>query len=335
MATYTGNKYKMLELRHRAKELILWVMIALKSSHRQRPSSDKPLLIAMVDGEAYHGGLCDRFKGIISLYAYCKQHRLPFRIRYTFPCRLEEFLAPADYDWTLKEGEYSDNPRFCRVLYMRGEHYATRLLHLQVKKQIHFYTNRDLLPIINEEYCHEESGSHGYSWGELFRELFKPGKLLQERLDEIGREIGNDYDAAVFRFQNLLGDFKEYHYKPLTDKQEAERLVDKCIGYVQQLKASSPCKTLLVTSDSITFLHRVSQISGVYVIPGTLTHMDEAIRSTCPSAPLESHLKSLLDFYMISRARKIYRVGTSIMYPSQFPVYAAKVNNRPFESVTL
>lgn len=33
--------------------------------------------------------------------------------------------------------------------------------------------------------------------------------------------------------------------------------------------------------------------------------------------------------------KKIVRAGTSIMYPSQFPVYAAKIHNQPFESVTL
>lgn len=99
----------------------------------------------MVDGETFHGGLCDRFKGIISLYAYCKYRGLPFRIRYTYPFRLEDYLAPAAYDWTLREGEYTDNPLYSRILYMRGEHLAARLLTLNTRKQIHFYTNRDLL----------------------------------------------------------------------------------------------------------------------------------------------------------------------------------------------
>lgn len=335
MATYTGKKYKMLELRHRVKELMLWVKIAIKSPYMQRPSSEEPLLIAMVDGESFHGGLCDRFKGIISLYAYCKKHHYPFRIRYTFPFRLEDYLLPADYDWTLKEGEYTDHPRYCRVLYMRGEHYAKRLLNLHVKKQIHFYTNRDLLSRINEAYRNAESDDNGYDWGELFRELFRPGDVLQERLNCIAMQTGNDYDAAVFRFQNLLGDFKEYHFKALAEESEAESLLVQCLDYVQRLKTASPHRLLLVTSDSVTFLNRVSQISGVYVIPGTLTHMDSAKHSTGSSDSLEHHIKSFLDFYMVSNARKIYRVGTPIMYPSQFPVYAAKVNNRPFESVTI
>lgn len=46
-------------------------------------------------------------------------------------------------------------------------------------------------------------------------------------------------------------------------------------------------------------------------------------------------LKSGLDFYMLSEAQKIYRIGTPYMYPSEFPVYAAKVHGIPFESITI
>ena len=37
----------------------------------------------------------------------------------------------------------------------------------------------------------------------------------------------------------------------------------------------------------------------------------------------------------LSEARKIYRVGTSYMYPSEFPVYAAKVHHVPFENIII
>lgn len=335
MTTYTGYKYKLLELRHMAKEILLSAKIAMKSSHMQRPVSKEkePLCIAMVDGESFHGGMCDRFKGIISLYAYCKYVDLPFRIRYTFPFRLEDYLVPAQYDWTLKDGEYTDNPLYHRVLYMRGEHYARRLMYFYPTRQVHFYTNRDLLPWLRERFC--DNGVKGYDWGVLYRELFKPAPVLQQRIDNILGEIGGEYDAAVFRFQNLLGDFKEYHFKALQEKAEAQELLEKCLDYVKQKKESMPGKMLLVTSDSINFLRRVAQIDGVYVIPGTLSHMDCSKHGDAPANAADGYLKSFLDFYMISKARKVYRVGTPLMYNSEFPVYAAKINDRPFESVTI
>ena len=333
MATYYGRKYKMLELRHRLKELLLAARIALKSKELGKPVAGGPVYVAMIDGESCHGGMCDRFKGIISLYAYCKHRGLPFRIRYTYPFRLEDYLSPAAYDWTLRPGEYTDNPLYSRVLYMRGEHLATRLLKLKTtRRQIHYYSNRDCLAHVNEALARRSEDRYG--WGDLFCELFRPGTVLAGRIAAVKKELGGDYCAAVFRFQNLLGDFHEYHFKPLGDKDEAERLIGKCLDAVKALKAAHADNALLVTSDSVTFLNRVSQVEGVHIIPGTLVHIDGQ-KHGHPATPYETYLKSFLDFYVLTEARKIYRVGTSFMYPSEFPLYAAKVHNIPFEHIVI
>lgn len=332
MATYYGRKYKLLEWRHRVKEVFLAGRIALKSHALCRPTGLEPLYVAMVDGESFHGGMCDRFKGILSLYAYCKYHGFPFRIRYTYPFKLEDYLSPAAYDWTLREGEYTDNPLYSRILYMRGEHLATRLLALRTRRQIHFYSNRDCLALVNAAYA--QAGQAAYDWGELYRELFRPGPVLAGRIQSVKEELGNDYYAAVFRFQNLLGDFHEYHFKSLGDTEEAEKLINRCLDALRRLKAIHGNRALLVTSDSVTFLQRVRQLEGVHIIPGTLIHMDGNKRHL-PKDTFEVYLKSFLDFYMLSEAQKIYRIGTSYMYPSEFPVYAAKVHNIPFERITI
>ena len=328
MATYYGRKYRLLELKHLFKEFILTWKIASASETTGKPNMKNPACIAMVDGTAIHGGMCDRFKGIITLYAYCKSREIPFRIKYTHPFRLEDYLSPAAYDWTLKESEYTDNPRYCRILYMRKEHLARRLLDLSTKKQVHYYGNRDCLPQVNEAY------GNTYDWGELFRELFRPGPVLEGRIRTIKKELGNDYYAAVFRFQNLLGDFKEYNYQPIDDPDKAESLIEKCLGAIRGLQTTHGHQPLLVTSDSVTFLERASRIGGVHIIPGTLTHID-GNKNPLPENSYDTYLKSFLDFYVLSEARKIYRIGTSYMYPSECPVYAAKVRGIPFESITL
>ena len=324
----------MLELRHLFKELLLTTKISFKSKELGRPKTESPVYVAMIDGEAFHGGMCDRFKGIISLYAYCKYLGKPFRIKYTYPFKLEDYLQPAAYDWRLKQGEYTDNPLYSRVLYMRGEHLATRLLSLKTKGQVHFYSNRDLLAHINETYAGPHRGGQLFDWGELYCELFKPGPMLQERIDATKAGIGGDYYAAVFRFQNLLGDFPEYHYKPLNDKEKEEQLIQKCLDAVRELMAKHGGMPLLVTADSMTFLKRVSQIDGVHIIPGTLTHIDGNKHHT-PGNQNEAYLKSFLDFYMLSEAQKVYRIGTPKMWHSAFPVFAAKIHNVPFESITI
>ncbi len=334
MATYYGYKYKLLEIKHRLKELFLSIKIALKSKQLGKPQTKQPIYVAMIDGETFHGGMCDRFKGIISLYAYCKYHKLPFRIKYTYPFKLEDYLSPAIYDWRLKKGEYTDNPIYSRILYMRGEHFAKRLFNLETMKQVHFYSNRDCLSHINSTYVKKEKHKSPFDWGELFRELFTPTPILLERIKTIKKELGDDYYAVVFRFQNLLGDFKEYHFKSITNQSEAEKLIEKCLDSIRKLKATHENKALLVTSDSVSFLKKASQIEGVHIIPGTLIHMD-GNKDKNSDSNYEVYLKSFLDFYVLSEAKKIYRIGTSYMYPSEFPVYAAKIHNIPFVSITI
>ncbi len=38
---------------------------------------------------------------------------------------------------------------------------------------------------------------------------------------------------------------------------------------------------------------------------------------------------------MISKAEKVYSIVIGDMYPSEFPMYAAKINNVPFDRVTI
>jgi hypothetical protein len=49
----------------------------------------------------------------------------------------------------------------------------------------------------------------------------------------------------------------------------------------------------------------------------------------------ELHLKSFLDFFMISESESVRSVCTSIMYPSGFPYFAAEIKGVKFERVEL
>lgn len=142
--------------------------------------------------------------------------------------------------------------------------------------------------------------------------------------------------ATVFRFQNLLGDFSEYHYNPIVDRDVRKKLIERCLDAIRRIHSEYQDKEILVTSDSITFLREASKLEHVHIIPGTLIHMD-GNKNGIPGdyESFEVYLKSFLDFYMLSEAERIYRIGTSYMYPSAFPVYAAKVHNIPFESIVI
>ena len=52
-------------------------------------------------------------------------------------------------------------------------------------------------------------------------------------------------------------------------------------------------------------------------------------------AAYDTYLNSFVDFYMLADSRRIFSLGTDEMYPTQFPMYAAKVNDIPFERILL
>lgn len=286
---------------------------------------NQPMLIFMVNDLKgfYVGGMVDRFKGIISTYAWCKQRNINFRIRHIFPFELADYLKPARYDWRLRDGEYNTCIWNASLMRARGE-YGRRLVRTKLnKKQIHYYGNRDFLSFINE------TGNTNYTWGELFNELFSPSEKLEQELYNRKKQIGETYISAVFRFQNLLGDFKEYGYTAL-DADSQEVLITKCINGLLSLQKKYPDTPILVTSDSGTFINRISNLFGIYTIGGERVHIG------CVSdANYDTYLGSFIDFYMLIGSQRIFNIGTKEMYPTAFPLYAAKVLEVPFDRILL
>ena len=288
-----------------------------------RPDTN-PMLVSMVDGRRLGKGLTDRFKGIVSVYALSKATNVPYRCVYTHPFDLTDFLVPNEYDWLPRPGELNDTVRGVRFKLLRKQHTIKRLLTVfPLKRQIRVYANLDYLDEINNRYRQQ------YEWGQLFNELFKPTPLLEDRLQmhlEHLRHAG--FIACVFRFQALLGDFKEYRFKPLPEA-EQQQLIEKNRSALQQLSERSAVP-VLVTSDSTKFMEAVKDLSKVYTIPGKVVHIDNVA-----DVENEVYMKSFVDFFMLSRAQKIYSLGTRRMYKTDFPKYAAKIHNIPFERILI
>lgn len=310
------------EFSHRVEE----VYFSLKNLSFLR-TCEKPekMIVHIVEkGHFYSGGMADRFKGAVTAYAWSKINGAKFRMRYVYPFKLEDYLEPAEYDWRLKDGEFSKCMRDVRVLYGRGE-LGRRLMKLKTKRQIHYYGNMNCL-----EYIEQQTGK-AFGWGKLYKELFRPGKCLEECLTEQRKAIGtSEYVSAVFRFQNMLGDFKEYSFKSLETENAKEDLIGKCLDAVKNLAEQYPGKKILVTSDSAAFLSRVSAYDYVYVIPGKVVHLGSEA-----GEEYDVYMKSFVDFYMLSESSHVYCIGTAEMYPSEFPMYAAKINDVPFERVLI
>jgi len=231
----------------------------------------KKTAVAVCDGLYYSGGMTDRFKSIISLYSYAKKINVPFRIQYTYPFNLTDYLVPNRYNWVPSERDYIKSIFTGRIFHVVAEpKHIFRLYFLLIFgiRQIHYYGNRDV--------THFRDNT---MWGQCFLELFKPSIRLETKLNNLKQTIGGLYFSIVFRFQNLLGDFKEYDFQPLEDNPK-QKLINDCIKQLLSIQKKHSGEKCLVTSDSITFLDTINNIENVFIIPGKLIHMGDSINGS-------------------------------------------------------
>lgn len=294
--------------------------------HQLRQNSKT--VIYMVQRETtFSGGLSDRFRGIISIYAECKRQNLPFRIVFE-PLHIQDYIQPNQYDWQIRNEDIiwdTDRCYPCTILTYRHnlknpiQRYAqiTFLRHFLRKRyeQIHVYSNM--------------ATAEDNRFGTLFHELFKPSKDLQNYIDEHLLRLGGDrrYIAMTFRFRQLLGDFKEGG--ETLPQNSRESYINRCIASIERLHSKHSEERILVTSDSSTFLNRllkdVRTQDYVYIIPGQVVHIGFTF-----DAHKESYMKSFVDFFMLGHANHIILMRDQKMYHSGFPYRASLLYGREY-----
>lgn len=276
-------------------------------------------IVTMIDGCMHHGGLSDRICGIVSSFIYAQEIGMKFELNYTYPYDLSIFLQPNLYDWSFSGISY--NLRYSRPIYVSmfdqdrvkaADYYRKRIG--KRPKQLHIYTNM---------YYFSKA-----SFSENFSKLFKMSDLLKQAVVINLNNIGGKYVSITFRFQQLLGDFKETGFAVITDPQEKQLLIEKCLSCIEYLHSLVHCK-ILVTSDSHTFLELASKrYDFVCTIPGKVVHMDFVTNKD--NIDIQTHLKSFVDFFLIANAQKIFLANIGKLYRSSFPAIASLVYCRDF-----
>lgn len=290
----------------------------LKKYYNASAKSVKHQIVFMVDGRSVHGGLADRLKGICTLYEYAKSHNIPFRIYFKYPFLLQKYLEPNKYDWIISDEELDYNKNGCKCILL-NTHQLPREFHklyldIVCKKytQLHVYSNSDIY--IDKFY-------------ENFHELFKPSERVRHDLEKNLNAIGAKFVSITYRFQQLLGDFKERNYKTL-DETSKDELIIKSLKLIEEVHEKHPDKRILITSDSISFLERADKYEYVYIIPGVVVHMDYT-----SDADYIAYEKSFIDLLMLSHAEKIYLAYTGLMYRSGFAYCASLIGNVEYEEI--
>jgi glycosyltransferase involved in cell wall biosynthesis len=313
-----------LKLRIRIKDIRDKIKaIRMYSWFATKQYTNNKIVLHLVDGKYSHGGFCDRFKGIVSMFCYAQANGLPFRIDYNYPFQLSDYLIPNEYNWVAQENEISRKYADVKYLCLVRDPSAHRLICLDTNKQIHCHANRDIVEQINTNY------QTNYNWGIEFNKLFKPNEKLNELIQMHKTRMNNSYISAQFRFINLLGDFKDNTNKTLSDS-EKETLIRENLKALAELKQKYPNKTIFIASDSSVFIERASAIEGIYSLQGKVVHIDYI-----EGESFNVYLRVFLDFYLISESECVFAIGTDLMYKTEFPMYAAKVNNVPFERIVI
>lgn len=282
----------------------------------------KPLIIFCLDGTMFTNGLVDRLRGIINSYAYAKANGIDFKIEHRKPFYLEEFLQPNSHDWILNSEDKSYNLKYASPVSLldNPKEDAKRLLLLSKQRQYHFYINTgSVVSLMNKE-----KGT-SYTISQLYNELFVPAKKLQEQIDIQKEIIGENYISISFRFMQLLGDLIDFWGETLSEEKQAQ-LINTCREQIIKLKERHPdVEKILVTSDSQKFIDAVADIPYVYIIPGEIGHIGHMGG--------DIFLKTFLDFYMISYAKRVYLCVGEGMYKSNYARFAAQTQNKPFEII--
>jgi hypothetical protein len=278
------------------------------------------------------GGLADRLRGMLTTYQYCKEHNLCFKIHHIFAFDISKFLAPNQYDWTIPKNEISYNSRLAVPVDLNANteynwlmedkrsyatfEYALSRFH---KPQVHVYSN-----CMNKtEFYHE-----------IFNELFVPTPLLANALQPHADVLASGYVSISFRFQSLLGDFKDSIDTPSINTTQQQVLIDKMLAVIDNIKQQHNVKKVLITADSIRFRSIAAHTYDyVYVVEGVPQHINRKFGADEDINVDAAALLAFVDFFLIRGAQKAYHVVAAPMYRGGFARVAAFTSGIPFEYV--
>lgn len=144
------------------------------------------------NGRQYHynPGLADKLRGILSIYSLCKEKHIDFKINWTYPFELTEYLLPNKINWIIEQEKikYSLSDSKIVVIDTLPNIHASR--QSIIDKKIFDDT------VLNSQYLqyhiYTNSIIHTQAFPNLFRELFTPSEKLQSLIDLHHKNIGGN-----------------------------------------------------------------------------------------------------------------------------------------------
>jgi hypothetical protein len=277
-----------------------------------------------MDGSISHGGLVDRFKGIVSFYEISKILNYDFYIQFTAPFKLEEYLGENTYNWKIKDASLRWDIFSTKFLYLMNRFDVNPLKIIQKTncKDIFVYSNVNYIPSIyieeNDSVCNDKIRKN-------FEELFKENKTIQEFLSLYNKPRITYHT----RFTSLMGDFKDTADIELTEVEKVKlkhEVLEMIKNHSFQLKDDYE---IYVLSDSVNFLDFIENNSDYKVLDGKPSHID--LKNAEAS---EEHIKTFLDFFFLLNSNLVFQVKKGNMHNSNFSKYAAIIGKKKYEIIS-
>lgn len=269
-------------------------------------------LIFYLDPSIGHPGLADRLKAIIGCYHIAQNNHMGFRIVFDFPFSLSDYLSPNEVDWRCRK----EDVRFS-IVNSRFFDYEGEMVTLQSNMQYVCINYVGILPTPTSKLGNKLLNNDIPT---LWNQLFKQNEYLRQAIESQGYEA-KSYVAVHLRFINAFEHFEKSTRAALSPQQQHD-LLQRCREGLIRIHAAHQREKILVFSDSAYFL---SKIKDLPVESLESTHISH-IRYTNSS---DSTLKTFIDFFMISRAKAVYRVLAPEMYKTGYSELAAIIGEVP------
>ncbi|MDR3129832.1 MAG: hypothetical protein LBU03_06305 [Tannerellaceae bacterium] len=263
----------------------------------------------IIDPSLKYGGLVDRLNVMVGCYYIAKVNGFEFKIISDPPFRIDDYVEVNGYNWLSEKAALSYNLRNVRVIpyIVRGR--GIPRLNKGIKQyHVSFVMGHDILQDNNIP-------DHGILWGQLYNTLFKPREYILRRMKDTGLQE-NEYIAVHLRFMNALEHVEDRQFNSLPSEKQ-EKLIARCFGGISKILAENNTHPVVIFSDSNVFLKLV-KVLPVYVLEGKVGHISY-------NKETEFCAKAFFDFYMISKARKIYAIRAPEMYTGGYSSHAAMV----------
>ncbi len=289
-------------------QIYLKVMIRYRWSFQQ---IKRKRLIMLIDGTDSHGGLVDRFKGLITGMALADTYGFEFVFVYHSPFLLSHYITCAPGSGYIQQEALTLHPLRTRLIRWKDKLPSREEVKNTLSNAAH-----DVLLYCNLDFISRFQDFHTKPWEGWFNENFAPAPHLVEKLQSYSN--AGTFTAIHARFTSLLGDFSDTSHKELSPEKRLA-LLEQCVKAVKQIYNTYGPRVFLF-SDSTLFLNRVKEtLPQIQQSIGEPKHVDSMYDDT-------DFEKEFIDFFLLSAAGTVVSLRGNGLYPSDFPVYAARLN---------